>query len=96
MALLGGGHCNWGDGLYSESPWIRYSTGDDVMALLATRKEISYSREYLEMTRYSYGGAIEIQAGLLRIGLQRDFNVNATRLYRKHLGFTYGLIRNSI
>ena len=25
-------------GLYSESPWIRYSTGDDVMVLLATKK----------------------------------------------------------
>ena len=47
------------------------------------RKEISYSREFVEMHVLTYGGAIEIQAGLLRNGLQRDFNMNATRLYRK-------------
>ena len=33
-----GGHCNWGIGLYSESPWIRYSIGDDVRVLLDQKK----------------------------------------------------------
>ena len=37
MALLEGGHCNRGVGLYSESPWIRYSIGDDVMVLVANK-----------------------------------------------------------
>jgi len=66
------------------------------MVLLATRKEISYSGEYAEMHVITLGGAIGIQAGLLRNGLQRDFNMNTTRMHRKHLGFTYELINFSI
>ena len=31
IVLLEGGHCNWGVGLYSESPWIRYSKRDGIM-----------------------------------------------------------------